>query len=241
MKNWGKFVALGSFSILLMTLSGCGHSTKGSSSERSSTSATVSAKPVKEPAAATTTQDNSSAMSKETIQSQADESANHVVTSESQSASQQPVPAAMNLSEIRSGSYASLNGTWKNGLGKTILVVDDVMIFSDVVGQDEAGTVAGLNLDVPNWNGTDGTPEIVPFMGGTHRPQYNQMLIPTEYQGIISLKSELPSAVLYISFLPKGIIGEIQGGMIDQEKIIAVGTQNTPTAVPENIVYYRTN
>jgi hypothetical protein len=240
MKDWGKFVTLGSFIILLMTLSGCGHSTKVSSSEKTSTSATVSTKRVKK-TATSTTQDNSSAMSEETIQSQVDVSANQVATSESQSASQQPLPVAMNLSEIRSGSYASLNGTWTNGLGQTILVADDVMSFSDVVGQGQAGTVAGLTLDVPNWDGADGTPESVPFMGGTHRPQYNQMLIPTEYQGIISLKSELPSAVLYISFLPKGIIGEIQGGRIDQEKIIAVGTQNTPTAVPENRVYYRNN
>ncbi|MDM8213953.1 DUF6287 domain-containing protein [Enterococcus hirae] len=150
--------------------------------------------------------------------------------------------SAMKLSEIKTGDYSSIRGTWKNALEQEIVVKNNSMSFSDITNFGEAGKITGLDLSIPDWTEPDGTPKRVPYMDDSNLvAAYEQKLVSHEYEGFFSLRSGLPGAAIYISFLPKGVSGDIQEGNNGEDRIVAVGTQNSPTAVPEKCVYYMVN
>lgn len=90
------------------------------------------------------------------------------------------------------------------------------MNFTDITVSGESGEITELNLDIPDWDSSDGTPKSVPYLEDSNKvAAYNQRLTPYDYEGVHSLRSGVPGAALYISFLPKGITGDIQGGDIN--------------------------
>lgn len=148
---------------------------------------------------------------------------------------------SMALDEVKAGNYKSLNGTWQNGLGNQIAVKNETMQFTDITSNKEPRTITGQQLDIPGSDGPDGTPKEVSYIGDSTMKAYKQTLITGEYDGVFSLKSTLPGAMLCISFLPKGMMGDLSGGDVNKDKIVAVGTQNSPTAVGAEQVYYKIN
>ncbi|WP_430602676.1 hypothetical protein IGJ02_003145 [Enterococcus sp. DIV0724b] len=240
MKKIKSTILLGLSLVFLGVLVGCNNSGKSSvdtvtisSSSRETTELTTNmkeTKETKETTEQTTTQSSIVQETKETDASQEqarEEQANEAIES-------------MNLSQIQQGDFTSLNGTWVNGLGNTIFVENATMSFTDISNQKQAGEITGLNVDIPNLNSADGTPNLVSYMGDSNKVKsYEQQLGLEENQGFISLRSNLPGAVIYVSFLPKGVMGDIIEGDISSDKIVAVGTQNTATSVRAEYVYYK--
>lgn len=240
MKKIKSTILLGLSLVFLGVLVGCNNSGKSSvdtvtisSSSRETTELTTSmkeTKETKETTEQTTTQSSIVQETKETDASQeqtGEGQANEVIES-------------MDLSQIQQGDFTSLNGTWVNGLGNTIFVANNTMSFTDISNQKQAAEITGLNVDIPQLNSPEGTPELVSFMGDSNKVKsYEQQLGLEENQGFVSLRSNLPSAVIYVSFLPKGIMGDILEGDITRDKIVAVGTQNTATSVRAEYVYYK--
>lgn len=144
----------------------------------------------------------------------------------------------MDQAQIKTGDYSSITGTWQNGRGATIVVTSDTMEFSDISGHDWPAKLTGLTLDIPSQNSPDGTPQQVNSLAGTTEAYKPQVRV-AESDGYTSMISSIPQAVISVAFLPSGVMGDLQSGAVDQEKIIAIGTQNTPTAVPEDVVYYK--
>lgn len=237
MKKMKSSILLGFYLVLSGVLLGCGNPNKStadpdksSSSSKETTELTVSSTESKETTESTTEQSSTVQDTKETDESR--EEANEEQPNE--------VTQSMNLSQIQQGDYSSLNGTWVNGLGNTIFVANNTMSFTDISNQKQAAKITGLNVDIPQLNSPEGTPELVSFMGDSNKVKsYEQQLGLEENQGFVSLRSNLPSAVIYVSFLPKGIMGDILEGDITRDKIVAVGTQNTATSVRTEYVYYK--
>ncbi|OTN88646.1 hypothetical protein A5819_001127 [Enterococcus sp. 7E2_DIV0204] len=148
----------------------------------------------------------------------------------------------MDLSQIQQGDYSNLNGTWGNGLGNTIFIENNTMSFTDISNQKQPAEIIGQNVDIPLLNSSDGTPELVSYMGDSNKVKaYEQQLGLETNQGFVSLRSNLPGSVIYVSFLPKGVMGDILEGDNNQDKIVAVGTQNTATSVRAAYVYYKSD
>ncbi|MGM0219173.1 hypothetical protein IGI43_002294 [Enterococcus sp. AZ126] len=236
MKKVKRTILFGFCTVLLGELVGCSHLDKSSadtvesSSAKVMTESTVSSKEAKATTEITTEQSSSVQETKEADELNASEKEEQVKV----------VTEVMNLAQIQQGDYSSLNGTWENGLGKTIYVENNTMTFTDISNQEQPAGITGLNIDIPKLNSPDGTPEIVSYMGDSNKVKsYEQQLGIEENQGFISLRSNLPGAVIYVSFLPNGIVGDIVEGEIDRDKIVAVGTQNTATSVRAAYVYYK--
>lgn len=75
---------------------------------------------------------------------------------------------------------------------------------------------------------------------GVHRNNEQQLKL-REANGVFTLGSTIPSAALTISFLPKGTMGDLTDGDVNQDKIISVGTQASATSVDAAAVYYKVN
>jgi len=233
-KKMKRTILFGLCMVFFGILVGCNNSAKSSVdtaiSSSSSTETTELTASSKETTESITKQSSTVQDTKETDESQEqvkEEQANEVTEE-------------MNLSQIQQGDYSSLNGTWVNGLGNTIFVENTTMSFTDISNQKQAAEINGLNINIPNLNSPDGTPELVSFMGDNNKVQsYEQQLGIEENQGFISLKSSLPSAAIYVSFLPKGVVGDIFEGDSTRDKIVTVGTQNTATSVRAEYVYYK--
>ena len=144
----------------------------------------------------------------------------------------------MDIAEIQQGNYASVNGTWQNDVGQSIEIKDNTLVFTDITNQKQPGEINGLKINVPSMNDESGQPEIRDVYN-EKRPAYSVQLEPIEIDGLLSLKSEMPGAVIYVSFLPKGTMGGLLDGDIDQDKILSIGTQNNPTAAFGELVYYK--
>lgn len=148
----------------------------------------------------------------------------------------------LNFEQIKAGNYSGLTGKWQNGQGKQLTVKDNQIDFSDVDNNNHTGQLSGLKLNIPAQNDAAGEPKDLPYFEGT-APAYQQNLTVENYTvGVLSLRSSLPGAVLYISFLLQGVAGDLQNlsqSELQRDKIIAVGTQNNATAVPKEYVYYR--
>lgn len=147
----------------------------------------------------------------------------------------------MNLSEIKTGDYTSVEGSWVNARGATLEIANQRIILTDLTGYGEGGTITGLRLDMPDSNGADGQPIVEEGQGGIVSPRYNPELRVVDDAGFVTLNTTYTGALLCVSFLPERVAGDIQGGDIQQEKIVAIGTQNNATAVPADYVYYRSN
>lgn len=126
--------------------------------------------------------------------------------------------------------------------GKRLTVRKSQITFDDVDNFGHAATLDGLKLNIPSQNDDTGAPKMVPYFEFT-APAYDQkMTIESSTAGVISLRSNVPGAVIAISFLPRGVAGDIEelsASDLQQEKIVAVGTQNNATLVPNEMVYYR--
>lgn len=157
-------------------------------------------------------------------------------TSDDQNAS---VSLAMSLNEIKEGNYSSVNGTWKNNLGDTITVEHQTISFSNITTYGEAAEIDELHINIPSANGADGTPLVEEGIGGIQRPRYAPQLETSQVEGYVTLQTNYSDGLLCISFLPSGISGDIQEGDSSREKIVALGTQNGPTVVSNELVYYR--
>lgn len=160
-------------------------------------------------------------------------------TTTSSSAEAAAPAVTMDPEKIRTGDYSSIAGTWKNGRGATIVVNGDTMEFSDISGLGWPAKLTGLTVDIPSQNSPEGTPKQVEYMGGTTIDAYKPEMKVSEYNGYTYFTSTIPGALISVAFLPSGMMGELQSGQVDQEKIIAIGTQNSATSVPEDVVYYK--
>lgn len=156
----------------------------------------------------------------------------------SESSTEEVEVLEMDIAEIQQGNYASVNGTWQNDVGQSIEIKDNTLVFTDITNQKQPGEINGLKIDVPSMNDESGQPEIRDVYN-EKRPAYSVQLEPIETDGLLSLKSEMPGAVIYVSFLPKGTMGGLLDGDIDQDKILSIGTQNNPTAAFGELVYYK--
>ncbi|CAM2864332.1 DUF6287 domain-containing protein [Dellaglioa algida] len=146
----------------------------------------------------------------------------------------------MNTKQIQEGDYSSIKGEWKNGRGKKISVTTDIMKFTDITGVNQGGSVEGLKIDIPEMNLPDGTPKLTTYgFSDVKVKSYDQQLKVSESKEGLSMASRIPGAVEYVSFLPKGTMGDLQEGNRNQDKIIAVMTQNNATSVQKSEVYYR--
>ncbi|HJE97981.1 MAG TPA: DUF6287 domain-containing protein [Ligilactobacillus acidipiscis] len=150
--------------------------------------------------------------------------------------------ANMDLSQIQTGKFDSIVDKWQNRQGKRLTVRKSQITFDDVDNFGHAATLDGLKLNIPSQNDDTGAPKMVPYFEFT-APAYDQkMTIESSTAGVISLRSNVPGAVIAISFLPRGVAGDIEelsASDLQQEKIVAVGTQNNATLVPNEMVYYR--
>lgn len=148
----------------------------------------------------------------------------------------------MDFAQIQAGNYDSIKGEWQNGKGKRLTVKAGQIDFTDVDDQGHAAKLMGLKLDIPTLDDDQGAPKMVPYFEGTV-PAYAQKLAVERYPAeVMSLRSGMPGAVLYISFLSQGVAGDLQDlsqSELQQEKIIAVETQNNATLVQKEDVYYR--
>lgn len=182
---------------------------------------------------------------KETSESKVSSSTTDVreesVSSESQSiesSSEEIEILEMDIAEIKQGNYTSVNGRWENEVGQSIEIKENTLVFTDITNQKQPGEINGLKIDIPSMNDGSGQPEIRAYFD-QQRPAYSVQLEPIETDGLLSLKSEMPGAVIYVSFLPKGTMGGLLDGDIDQDKILSIGTQNNPTAAFGELVYYK--
>ncbi|MEI5993858.1 DUF6287 domain-containing protein [Candidatus Enterococcus mansonii] len=231
MKKVKRTLLLSLCMVLSGALIGCNKPAKSTTNTDRSLSNTKVTSSSKETKASTTEQSSTVQNTKETDKSE--EEVKEEPTAE-------VAPVEMNLSQIQQGDYSSLNGAWGNGLGQTIFVENNTIKFTDISNQKQPAEIMGLSVDIPTLNSPDGTPELVSYMGENNKVKsYEQQLTLEENQGFIALKSNLPSAAIYVSFLPKGIMGDLLEGDISKDKIVAVGTQNTGTAVRADYVYYK--
>lgn len=113
-----------------------------------------------------------------------------------------------------------------------------MLIISPLYPEDVTATLTSQILDIPEKNEADGSVTMENAYG-LMMPAYTKKMESEENSGYFSLYSRMPSATIYISFLPKNVSGEIQGADNSQERIVAVGTQNTVTSVPAQYVYYK--
>lgn len=148
---------------------------------------------------------------------------------------------AMNFEKIKGGNYDGLTGSWQNGEGKQLTIQNNQIDFSDVDNHGHAGQLTGLKLNIPAKNDSTGQPKDIPDFDETAPAYQQEMSAENDTTGILSLCSNVPGAVIYISFLQEGVAGDLQDlsqSELQQEKIIAVETQNNATAVPKEQVYY---
>lgn len=236
MKKIKRTILLGVCIIFLGLLAGCNNpkktsadTDKSSASTKVTTELTASSKETKETKETTAPTTEQSSTAQETKE-----------TEESHEQTKEEVAKVMDLAQIQQGDYSSLNGTWGNGLGNTIFIENTTMSFTDISNQKQPAEIIGQNVDIPLLNSPDGTPELVSYMGDSNKVKaYEQQLGLEANQGFVSLRSNLPGAVIYVSFLPKGVMGDILEGGNNQDKIVAVGTQNTATSVRAAYVYYK--
>ena len=236
MKKGNRTVVLGFCIVSLGLLAGCNNpkkpsadTDKSSASTKVTTELTASSKETKVTKETTVPTPEQSSTAQETKE-----------TEESHEQTKEEVPKVMDLAQIQQGDYSSLNGTWGNGLGNTIFIENNTMSFTDISNQKQPAEIIGQNVDIPLLNSPDGTPELVSYMGDSNKVKaYEQQLGLEANQGFVSLRSNLPGAVIYVSFLPKGVMGDILEGDNNQDKIVAVGTQNTATSVRATYVYYK--
>lgn len=156
------------------------------------------------------------------------------------SADQTKTQLVMNTAEIQAGNYASMNGTWKNGQGRTITIHNTQMKFSNF-GLERAatpGTINGLKMTVPVLDAA--------IRRGNDETTYNHHLRvdtsdgPLKLVGNVGVKGS--SGALYeILFMPSGYYASLNNGDASKERIVATGTQNDVQSVPANTVYYRVN
>ncbi|KAF1295623.1 hypothetical protein BAU15_03530 [Enterococcus sp. JM4C] len=155
--------------------------------------------------------------------------------------SAQKETSGMNLKEIESGNYSSVNGTWKNGNGQIIEVTQNTIEIAGIhTGSNEPipATIKELTIDIPSKNDAEGNPAKQEWIEG-EIDSYGQELTGYFYSGFLILRGNIPMAMLCVSFVPVGVVDESQGSDVNKERIVAVITQSNPTSVPEEQFYYR--
>jgi len=158
--------------------------------------------------------------------------------------SNQPKPT-MNIGAIVSGDYTSLNGTWRNGEGKTIKVQNHQMSFSNfgIANSNTPGTITNLRMNIPSLNDSKGNPKRIEGFTGTLMPGYVQKLQADNSNGQAKiLGSDSSAGSQYeVLFMPSGQNSNLNNGDASKDRIVAMGTQNGIQGTPEKKVYYRVN
>ncbi|MCZ2492056.1 DUF6287 domain-containing protein [Dellaglioa carnosa] len=150
--------------------------------------------------------------------------------------------AKMDINEIKTGDYATIDGTWKNKHGREINVGHDTMKFTDITGFKQAGEVRNLKLNIPELNLANGKPKLAGLYQSGDELMYKQQLQSTITDGALELKGSVSRSGLFVFFLPKGTKGELTAGDISKDKIVALSTQGELSMmVTESDVYYRVN
>ena len=148
----------------------------------------------------------------------------------------------MDFAQIQAGNYDSIKDEWQNGKGKRLTVKAGQIDFTDVDDQGHAAKLMGLKLDIPTLDDDQGAPKMVQYFEFTVPAYAQKLTVEHNPADVMSLRSGMPGAVLYISFLPQGVAGDLQDlsqSELQQEKITAVETQNNATLVQKEDVYYR--
>ena len=150
--------------------------------------------------------------------------------------------AKMDINEIKTGDYATIDGTWKNKHGREINVGHDTMKFTDITGYKQAGEVRNLKLNIPELNLANGKPKLAGLYQSGDELMYKQQLQSAITDGALKLKGSVSRSGLFVFFLPKGTKGELAAGDISKDKIVALSTQGALSMmVTESDVYYKVN
>ena len=150
--------------------------------------------------------------------------------------------AKMDINEIKTGDYATIDGTWKNKHGREINVGHDTMKFTDITGYKQAGEVRNLKLNIPELNLANGKPKLAGLYQSGDELMYKQQLQSAITDGALKLKGSVSRSGLFVFFLPKGAKGELAAGDISKDKIVALSTQGALSMmVTESDVYYKVN
>lgn len=70
---------------------------------------------------------------------------------------------SMNLDEIKTGDYSSIQGTWKNSDGETITVKGNNIKISafDTMSGFSPATIKGLTINIPSQTDANGNPKVI--------------------------------------------------------------------------------
>lgn len=158
----------------------------------------------------------------------------------------QQAPKTIDVTGVAAGDYSSMNGTWKNGQGRTITVQNNVMTFSDFgVGRNQAapGTLTNGVMNIPSMNDANGQPAQVPSVMNTTDAGYKQQLeVRTDFQpGMTVLLGGVPMAAYVIGFMPAGQNATLNNGDASRDRIVAFVTQSSLENIANEELYYRVN
>lgn len=148
---------------------------------------------------------------------------------------------SMNLSEIEVGDYASVNGTWENDVGETIIIDQNVIKITNIYTASNErlpATISNLSIDIPSKNDETGKPAKQEWIEG-EIDSYGQELSSWSENGYVVLHGNIPMASLSVAFVPTGVSDDIQVSDINKERITTVIGQNNATSVPAEQFYYR--
>lgn len=70
---------------------------------------------------------------------------------------------SMNLDEIKTGDYSSIQGTWKSKEGETIVVKNNTIKMSafKTMSGDAPATIKGLTINIPSQTDANGNPKVI--------------------------------------------------------------------------------
>ena len=70
---------------------------------------------------------------------------------------------SMNLDEITTGDYSSIQGTWKSNEGETIVVKNNTIKMSafKTMSGDAPATIKGLTINIPSQTDANGNPKVI--------------------------------------------------------------------------------
>lgn len=151
----------------------------------------------------------------------------------------------MNLPEIAQGNYESIQGTWLNEAGNTIVISGNTMSISDFTGTKNtmSAKVDGLSIDIPSLNDSaTGAPRKTPGQSTNMKEKdFNPFAGQAEYvknlkvndsvttAGVLEFGTTLVNSGLYFGFVPenvKVIYGEADVTDDSKARIFVNGGQN---------------
>lgn len=129
--------------------------------------------------------------------------------------------AKMNLPEIAQGNYESIQGTWLNEAGNTIVISGNTMYISDFTGTKNtmSAKVDGLIIDIPSLNDSGtGAPRKTPGQSTNMKEKdFNPFAGQEEYvknlkvnnsvttAEVLEFGTTLVNSGLYFGFVPENV------------------------------------